>query len=283
MKLQKIHTPGEYVSRTNPPNEPSHALPFHPVSWGYSNDRAIHFDTAPGAFVIVYVLEGIAHYSKFQESAYVGKDNLIVSDCNGKMTFSRATPQWKFFYAAVSGAHAKFYYDAIRAGKTVIPAGRAANSLALCFTDLCTLPGPEDVYSDLHACYLVHQILHELLQITREAGETRSIAPARQRVADHARKYIEEHYREELTVELICQQVGFSKFYLCRLFKERTGLTLHQYLTSCRINKSREYLTRSKLAVHAIAREVGFKNTLAYSRAFKQYMNMTPSEYREAF
>lgn len=283
MKLQKIHTPGEYVSRAGSAKEPARGLPFHPVSWGYSNNRAIHFDIDPGSFVVVYVLEGIAHYSKFQESAYVGKDNLIVSDCNGKMSFSRATPHWKFFYAAVGGTHAKFYYDAIRTGKNVIHAGRAANSLTLAFTDLCALSGPEDVYSDMHACYLVHQILHELLQITREASGGRPIAPARQRVVDHTRKYIEEHYREELTIELICQQMSFSKFYLCKLFKERTGQTLHQYLTSCRINKSREYLTGSKLPIHAIAQEVGFKNTLAYSRAFKQYMNMTPSEYREAF
>lgn len=283
MKLQKIHTPGEYVNRINPPNEPPAALPFYPVRWGYSNDRTLNFDIDRDVFVVFYVLEGIAHYSKLQESAYVGKDNLIVSDCDGKVSFSRATPQWKFFYAAVSGAHAKFYYDTIHVGKSVIPAGPAANSLALCFTDLCGLPRTESVYDDMQACYLVHQLLHELLQITREISGSRPIVQTHQRVVDHARKYIEEHYREELTIELICQQMRFSKFYMCKLFKERTGQTLHQYLTSCRINRSKEYLTGSKLPIHAIAQEVGFKNALTYSRAFKQYMNMTPSEYREAF
>lgn len=283
MKLQQIHRPGGYVNRINLLKERAATLPFYPARWGYANDRALNFDIDPDAFVVFYVLEGIAHYNKFQESAYVNKDNLIISSCNGKLTFSRATPQWKYFYAVISGTHAKFYYDAIHAGKSVIPAGPAASSLTLCFTDLCDLPGLESVYDDMRACYLVHQILHELLQITREAGEGRSITPARQRVVDHARKYIEEHYREELTIELICQQMSFSKFYLCKLFKERTGQTLHQYLTSFRINKSKEYLTCSKLTIHAIAQEVGFKNALTYSRAFKQYVNMTPSEYREAF
>lgn len=280
MKLQHIHTPDEYVNRTDCPNEWAGALPFHPVRWGYSNNGTVDFNIDHSAFVIFYVLDGIACYNN---SVYVGRDNLIISGCDGKLSISRATPQWEFFYVAVGGVHAKFYYDTIHARKSVIPAGPAANSLTLCFTDLCNLPPLESVYDDMQACYLVHQILHDLLQIIREAGRGRPTAPARLRVVDLARKYIEEHYREELTVELICQQVGFSKFYLCRLFKERTGLTLHQYLTSYRVCVSREYLTRSKLAVHAIAREVGFKSTLTYSRAFKQYMNMTPSEYREAF
>ena len=60
-------------------------------------------------------------------------------------------------------------------------------------------------------------------------------------------------------------------------------MTLHQYLTEYRVTKSKEYLTYSKLPIHAVALEVGFKNTLNYSRSFKQYVKMTPSEYREAF
>ena len=59
--------------------------------------------------------------------------------------------------------------------------------------------------------------------------------------------------------------------------------TLYQYLTEYRVNKSKEYLTYSKLSIHAIATEVGFKSTLTYSRSFKKLTDMTPSEFREAF
>lgn len=283
MKSPQVHTPGKYVHRESFHKSQDDMLPFHPLRWGYSNDRTINFDTDHSAFVIFYVLEGIAFYNKLQESAYVSEDRLIVSGCNAKMSFSRATPQWKFFYVAISGTHAKFYYDTIRSCKSVIPAGPAANSLAICFTDLCSLPRPESVYDNMQVCYLIHQILHELIQVTREPDGGSALSFGSAHVVDQARKYIEEHYRETLTIDFICQQMNFSKFYLCRLFKEQTGQTLHRYLTDYRINKSKEYLTRSRLTIHAIAREVGFKNTLAYSRAFKQYVNMTPSEYREAF
>ena len=119
--------------------------------------------------------------------------------------------------------------------------------------------------------------------MTRNINEARLLTPVQQTVVNTALKYIDEHYKEELTIDKICAKVSFSKYYFCKIFKEHTGMTLHQYLTEYRVNKSKEYLTYSKLPIHAVALEVGFKNTLNYSRSFKQYVKMTPSEYREAF
>lgn len=135
----------------------------------------------------------------------------------------------------------------------------------------------------MQSCFLLHQIIHELIQVTWEINAARLLTPVQQTVVNTVLRYIDEHYKEELTIDSLCAEVSFSKYYFCKIFKEHTGQTLHQYLTEYRVNKSKEYLTYSKLPIHAVALEVGFKNTLTYSRCFKQYMDMTPSEYREAF
>ena len=61
------------------------------------------------------------------------------------------------------------------------------------------------------------------------------------------------------------------------------GITIHQYVSEFRVNKSKELLTYSKLSINAVAASVGYKNPLTYSRAFEKSMHMTPSEYRKNF
>lgn len=98
-----------------------------------------------------------------------------------------------------------------------------------------------------------------------------------------ALRYIAEHFKEGITVDDVCGNIGFSKHYFCRVFKENTGMTIHRYINESRINRAKELLSYSKLSVATIATEMGFKNTLTFIRNFKAYTNMTPSEYRQNF
>ena len=170
----------------------------------------------------------------------------------------------------------------IRDSQGVIPI-TPLHAISSYFTDLCRLDYTQSIYIQMQSCFLLHQIIHELIQVTWEINAARLLTPVQQTVVNTVLRYIDEHYKEELTIDSLCAEVSFSKYYFCKIFKEHTGQTLHQYLTEYRVNKSQEYLTYSQLPIHAVALEVGFKNTLTYSRCFKQYMDMTPSEYREAF
>ena len=92
--------------------------------------------------------------------------------------------------------------------------------------------------------------------------------------------YIMEHYKEPIDVDSICNEIGFSKYYFCKLFKKQQGVTIHQYLINYRITNAKELLAYSKLSINTIATQVGFKNSLTFIRAFERVVNMTPSEYR---
>lgn len=282
MKIRQKELPKKYVTKANPLHDKSISLPFQVLQCGFSNEKHLHIDQSYANFVIFYVLEGVAQYSKFKEMRYINKEMIVISNCNTKLSFSRATPVCQYFYVVFTGTHAKLYYNMIRDTKGVIPI-TPLHAISGFFTDLCKLHYSQSIYIQMESCFLLHQIIHELIQITWEIDEARLITPVQQTVVNTVLRYIDEHYKEELTIDSICAEVSFSKYYFCKIFKEHMGQTLHQYLTEYRVNKSKEYLTYSKLPIHAVALEVGFKNTLTYSRCFKQYTDMTPSEYREAF
>jgi AraC-like DNA-binding protein len=85
-------------------------------------------------------------------------------------------------------------------------------------------------------------------------------------------KYIEEHFRETLTLDDLTHRFGYSKSYFSRTFNKVTGVNLREFLNRCRINEA----LRMKEAnpsipwVHITA-NVGFESWSTFARAYKRY------------
>ena len=92
--------------------------------------------------------------------------------------------------------------------------------------------------------------------------------------------YIDKNYCEDLNLEMAADYVGFSKYHFLRMFKEYTGLTFHEYVLRRRIQVSQSLLTTQK-SITDIAFESGFNSINSFSRSFRQYTGMSPTEYRE--
>ena len=93
--------------------------------------------------------------------------------------------------------------------------------------------------------------------------------------------YLEEHYSEPVKLEDAAEHIKFSKFYVCKLFKEIKGMTLMEYLNHLRIIKSEWALLFSEASILSIAVSHGFSNINTYNRLFKKYNGCTPSEFRK--
>ncbi len=92
--------------------------------------------------------------------------------------------------------------------------------------------------------------------------------------------YIQQHYREELSVPQIADAVGLNPVYLSRLFKLDTGKTLSEYLNCYRTECSLALLTDTADTIQSISQKVGYSDVRSYIRFFKKYYDATPSEYR---
>jgi len=93
-------------------------------------------------------------------------------------------------------------------------------------------------------------------------------------------KYIEEHYRDGITVGQVAQTLGYSDAYLSRLFHKVTGRTLKSYIDYVRIQEAAILLQYEKLPINEIADRVGYENQNSFSRAFKRVTHCRPTDIR---
>ncbi len=93
--------------------------------------------------------------------------------------------------------------------------------------------------------------------------------------------WIDKNYAENINLEILSEICGLNQKYLCRFFKEYTGRTPIDYINNLRIDAACYEMKNSGLTVTEAAMECGFNSISYFSKAFKKYKNITPSEYKE--
>ncbi|MFC5407044.1 AraC family transcriptional regulator [Cohnella soli] len=92
--------------------------------------------------------------------------------------------------------------------------------------------------------------------------------------------YIDDRYKEKLTVSELADLAGLSRYHFSRLFKQVTDKSLVEYINLVRINKSESHLRDGRLTVSEIALATGFSDIYYFSRMFKKLKGVSPSEWR---
>ncbi|KIY22192.1 response regulator [Mesobacillus subterraneus] len=100
-------------------------------------------------------------------------------------------------------------------------------------------------------------------------------------VIERARKFIQEHYREDLSMEQTAEHVNLSPYYFSKIFKSENGKTFTDYLTDIRIQKAKELMAEMTISLKEVCYEVGYKDPNYFSRVFKRVTGMTPTDYRQ--
>lgn len=96
-----------------------------------------------------------------------------------------------------------------------------------------------------------------------------------------AKRYIEQYYFNELTLDTIADFAHVSPQHLCRLFQKHMQMRPTHYINLTRIKVSKWLLHNSDKSVTEIAEEVGYHSPYYFTNTFKKYENMSPSAYRK--
>ena len=92
--------------------------------------------------------------------------------------------------------------------------------------------------------------------------------------------YISEHYTHPIRLEEIARAFSFNPAYFTQLFRRHFGMTLVQYLTWYRVQRSQELLTGSHIPLEEIAFQNGFSSYSYFCATFKRLTGITPGEFR---
>jgi YesN/AraC family two-component response regulator len=97
-----------------------------------------------------------------------------------------------------------------------------------------------------------------------------------------ARKYVDEHSREELSLTKVAKAVNMNANYLSENFKQVTGIKFVDYVAHARFKNACDLLRNSRLRISEIAFAVGFQSLSQFNRVFKRISGKSPTKYRAA-
>jgi AraC-like DNA-binding protein len=121
-------------------------------------------------------------------------------------------------------------------------------------------------------------IIQLLIQVNRlhEAAPGRAESRVDPKVGE-ALSFINEHFRETLTVEALSERFYMSPHHFMRLFKAQTGSTVHAYVRQKRLMNAARLIREGVPAAKA-ASDSGFGDYSAFHRAFKESFGVSPGK-----
>lgn len=203
---------------------------------------------------------------------------------------------WSYYWIGIAGEFAK---------ELIARAGFQADRQVMHFTDSTVFDTlkelvdtamlyQDDIYGlELASNSLLYQLFTKLYREKKEArlsfhapiGEDNSTlfglgSSSRQWVSTVI-TLIQDNYGEDLQVNNIASTLHLNRSYLSALFKQETGVSIKQYLTSYRIEAAKNKLLKTNGSITEISYQCGFKDPLYFSRMFKERVGLSPSEFRQ--
>lgn len=138
----------------------------------------------------------------------------------------------------------------------------------------------KEEFNNCNNRYVIKGLLYTILGKLDRYFTFKEISYSYNSVIQNVLRYIELHYNENISLDGIAKALGFSKFYLSRIFSQKIGYQFNDYINRLRINKAEKLLSETELSITNIALECGFESQRNFNRSFKKLTSLTPTEFR---
>jgi len=146
-------------------------------------------------------------------------------------------------------------------------------------------PSPEETIT-ARKSVLSFAILADLMAYMEQflMNKAKLIRSAKQRTSAHfieaATRFIESRYMEDITLQMLADELFVNYSYLSRLIKKEMGRNFRDLLWDYRIQMAKIKLSTTNLKHYEVAYAVGFKDAAHFSQLFKKVTGKTPGDYK---
>jgi AraC-like DNA-binding protein len=127
------------------------------------------------------------------------------------------------------------------------------------------------------------RLYHEVEDLKIKKAQKPPISDELKEKLDKTIAFLNENYSYDISREGIAESVGMNHDYLGKVFKEYTGMRIHEYINALRIWRASEMLQEQDQSVADIAYAVGFESLSTFYRVFQKITGESPGSYRERF
>lgn len=146
----------------------------------------------------------------------------------------------------------------------------------------CLQHADDPPLADLEASGWLRLVLGQLGRIGR--GNQPTAVPdtaAIDRQIEQAIRFMSLHYTQQVSIDQLSRMLGYHRTHLSRMFKRTTGLSPKQYLMQIRLERAQMLLSDTSMPIDHVASAVGFNDPLYFSKKFKEWSGISPTQYRK--
>jgi AraC-like DNA-binding protein len=236
-------------------------------------------------YLIHHIISGKGRFTaKGHEMQLQAGDNFIIEPEQLVSYVSDEEEPWYYRWIAFTGRQAADLIASagIFAQQPIVHTGKGRRAAALIHRIGLAFQEKRSG-SHLKANGFLHLLLAEYSEALAPSSALSDVPHSEmERIVDRAIHFLSTQYAEPITIEMMAESLGYNRAYLSRLFKRHTKDTPVTFLLKLRVDKARQLLReRLELTVEQIAASVGFHDPLYFSKQFRRWHGVSPTEYRE--
>lgn len=234
-----------------------------------------------GHVVFQYTLSGQGYVDIADQVLPLPKGHALVVQVSEPHCYyykADSTEPWEFVWINIRGEEASRIWSLIIEREGHVIKRGADSPLIRQLWDIIGLINRENVTDKYRLSVQAYQWMLTLVQTSREAENEIGVVAIT--TIEKCKTFMREHYASPVTLDLLAEHCDLNKHYLCRLFQRSERISPLAYLKNRRIEAALKLLRTTELPISRIGRQCGFESPSYFGKVFKQYMSMSPTEYR---
>lgn len=251
--------------------------------YGHERCEAGHYWTGVrDHYLIHYIISGKGTFTYNQDTYQLeaGQAFLI---CPSSLSYYRADKEepWEYCWVGFQGRKAQYYLNDLNLSHEQPILNCRTNGAIEAIVQEMINTKNVTAGRDMVLTGLLYQFFAALVQNERPSHSDYEDPNYSEVYVRKALDFIEKNYSRKITIEEMAHYVGIDRKYLSSLFKEIMHTPPQSYLIRYRMDKACILLTDELLSITHVAHSVGYDDALLFSKMFRKYKGMSPTQYRK--
>lgn len=235
-------------------------------------------------YVLHYITHGTGTFYYNHENFALEAGDLFLLKPN-EMTYyvANSSDPWSYYWIGISGTKLEDLFSLSKINETAIlkySQSKKTKTIGKLIKEIVLQTESNLTQLDYIKAYsYLYSIMYELGKAYPN--------PLRENKIKHdyfsqIKNYIDQNYHNNIDIQSIADQLNINRSYLSVLFKKHIGLSPKKYMMDVRMKRASQLLFATKMTINEIAFSVGYNDQVTFSKAFKNYFLLTPSQYRKS-
>ncbi len=262
------------------PSQSAKKMYYYIQEIGYFHTQEHYFTEREGlnSYLIIYGLSGIGYLNYRGKRYKVTPGQLLFINCMEKHDYETDNNElWEILWVHFNGSSSKGYFEQFMEHQGPLVTLPKDTKTPYYIEKMILLHKEKHLQREMLSSNYLVNILTEILVETNSHYDNKDLPHIISQVQD----YIDHHFTEKITLDVLEKEFSVSKYHLARLYKRHTGFSIIDYLISLRITHAKQLLRFSDLTIQSISYTVGIENISHFIHLFKTREDITPLQFRK--